>query len=317
MGKRPAFPPIGSAMPRVNLHIPLGLTRQKAFFDPGQQQPALFGFPAKLRSEAGYFYLELANVPQARAESVLERARRCLKWASVRLDIGILTDRDPLKYSNAEVFDGQFATAFPVGAIPRPIRMAGHHTSQEPSTRLFAALQEAATRKNFLRGGKGSLALACELFELSEFEATANAQFLMLTSVLEVLAKPKKRNTRCIRLVDELLKVAKAAQQLAAKQGRDDVEEAFKSLRDSAIHLKKESITGSVRQIAIATSKALGDAEPKTAGKRAATLYGKRSKLAHEGKQVTWGDVGELRQLVREVIAVEAGCFDRIRDRYP
>jgi hypothetical protein len=135
----------------------------------------------------------------------------------------------------------------------------------------LAALKEAEGRKSFLRG---SLTLACELFAAAEFEATPNAQFLMFTSVLEVLAKPARRYARCVRLVEKLLAEAKSAQERAAKEGSAEVAEAFKSLQDSAKHLKNESINGSVRRLAVATSRALGDPEPKNAGKRAAALYG-------------------------------------------
>lgn len=46
-------------------------------------------------------------------------------------------------------------------------------------------------------------------------------------------------------------------------------------------------------------------------------LYGKRSKLVHEGVEVSWADVYAIRQFVREALAVKAGCYERIRDRFP
>jgi hypothetical protein len=174
-----------STMPHVNLHIPLRLTEQKIFFDPGLSPETLFGYPAKFKVDKGHFYLELANVPCGKAADVLERTRSCLKWASVRLDIGIRTDHEPLKHAQASTFDGQFATAYPPGTNANVIRIGATCTTEEPSTRLFAALKEGASRKNFLRE---PMALACEFFAAGEFEAIANAQFLMFTSVLEVLA---------------------------------------------------------------------------------------------------------------------------------
>jgi hypothetical protein len=56
-----------STMPHVNLHIPLRLTEQKIFFDPGLSPETLFGYPAKFKVDKGHFYLELANVPCGKA----------------------------------------------------------------------------------------------------------------------------------------------------------------------------------------------------------------------------------------------------------
>ena len=95
------------------------------------------------------------------------------------------------------------------------------------------------------------------------------------------------------------------------------MEEAFKALQDAAIHLKKDSITSSVRKLATRTSHVLGDPDPAKAGKRAAALYAKRSQLVHKGKGVTPADVHKLRTLVREALAVEAECYDHIRERFP
>jgi hypothetical protein len=198
------------------------------------------------------------------------------------------------------------------------MRIEGDHRNEEPSTRLFAALTEGATQTALAKPEvKASLLLACELFGSVDFEATSNAQFLMLTAVYEVLASPKKRPKPCVDLVQELLDGAKKSQEIAAARGEEIVEDAFKALQDSAVHLKKESITSSVRKLATRTSKVLGDAEPDNAGKRAAALYGKRSQLVHNGKHVDPVDVHELRTLVREALAVEVGCFERIRERYP
>lgn len=301
-------------MGRVNLHIPLGLTPHKVFYNSDQSPQMLFGYPAQLKEDKKYFYLELTNVPAGKAASVLDRARRCLKWASVRLDIGIRVGREPLISVQATAFDGQFATAYPAGTEANVIRIEASGTTQEPSTRFFAALREAASRRNF---PSGRLSLACELFAAAEFEATENAQFLMFMSVLEVLAQPKRRNARCVRLVDKLLAETKAAQERAAKKGEREGEQAFKSLRDSAKHLKDDLIGGSIRRLALATSKALNDPDPKSAGKKVTALYGKRSKLVHDGIAVSWSDVTELRQLVREMLAVQARCSDRIRERFP
>jgi hypothetical protein len=316
-------------MARVTLHIPLHLTPEHGFFNPSQALPqTLFGFAARFKIDpvsdslqlhrglVPYPYLVLENVPLARVKAVFERARRCLTWASVRLNMGILTDRDSPKHTDKGIFNGQFATTYPAEMAARPIRAEGSHRGEEPSTRLFAALTEGADKTKLAKPKvKGSLLLACELFATADFEATANSQFLMLTAVFEVLAEPKKRPKACVSLVKNLIDTAKKSEGGAVARGNNKMKEAFKALQDSAFHLKEESITSSVRKLATRASQALGDAEPEKAGKRAAALYGKRNHLVHKGKSVTWGDVNDLRALVRETLAVEAGCYDRIRER--
>jgi hypothetical protein len=98
----------------ATLHIPLHLTSAKRFFNPNAATAEFLGFAARLSLEQPpYCYLVLDNVPLAESEAILERARRGLTWAAVRLDMGIMTDREPLKQTGDAAFNGQFATAIP------------------------------------------------------------------------------------------------------------------------------------------------------------------------------------------------------------
>ena len=306
-------------MSNLTLLIPLRLPPQHGFFDPeGLQPQKVLGFTALLKSEPPYCYLELQEVPAEQADDVLERVRRSLKWAAVRLDMGMVTDREPLKHTVDAIFDGQFATAYPSGSQAQPIRVETRHRSEEPSNRLFAALDEGAGKIEI--GGstaKKSTLLACEFFAAADFETTANSQFLMLSTVFEVPADPKQRPTLCVYLVQGLLERVKKAEAIAKRDGDDEMGEALEGLRNSVVHYEKDSITSSIRKLATETSRTLGDPDLEKTGKRAAALYGKRSNLVHSGESVTWGDVNELRKLVREALAVDVGCYERIRDRFP
>src|ERR1051326_750419 len=206
-------------MPNLTLLIPLRLPPEHGFFNPaGLQDQKLLGFTVQLKLEPppsgvegklqlpSYSYIELLEVPPDQANDVLERVRRCLKWAAVRLDMGIDTDREPLKRAADTVFDGQFATAYPSGNPARPMRMEMSSRGVEPSNRLFAALNEGASSSEIVGPtAKKSSLLACEFFAATDFEITPNSKFLMLSTVLEVLADPKPRPTLCIYLVEELL----------------------------------------------------------------------------------------------------------------
>jgi hypothetical protein len=305
-------------MANVTLLIPLQLPQQHGFFNPdGTPQATLLGFPVGLRLQSPYCYLELRDVPDARAGETLKQVRNCLKWAAVRLDMGMSTDREPLRQATAAISDGQFATAYPADIEPNPIRVAGSHRGEEPSNRLFAALNEGSVTAGIAKPTKQSTLLACEFFAATDFEITANAKFLMLSTVLEVLADPKPRPALCIYLVEELLKKIREAEAIAKRDRDKDAAEALEGLRNSAAHYEKESITSSVRKLAAKAARVLGDPDPEKAGKEAAALYGKRSNLVHSGESVTWADVAQLRQVAREALAVEVECYDRIRERFP
>jgi hypothetical protein len=299
-------------MATLNLHIPLSLNPEHGFYSQRNKSEILFGFSIRLKSDRPYTYLEFQNVPPEQADDLLERFRRCLPWAAVRLDFGILSDHERIKHVESGTFDGQFSTAYPTCSNAQPLRIDSNHRSEEADLRLFAALREANEKTKLGCAIPGSpLVIASELFAAADFEVTPNSRFLLLATVFEVLANPKTRPEVCVVLVQELIDKAKKAENTEDHKRKD----AFKALRQSAEHLKQESIRSSVRKLATKASETFGDPEPERTGKRAAELYDKRSDLVHEGHSVTWADVAEIRKLVREALAVEAGCHEHFRER--
>jgi hypothetical protein len=299
--------------------MPLQLPPHHGFFDPDNaSSQTLFGFPTKFRLQRPYTYLELSHVPADQLDITLNAVRNALRWAAVRLDMGILINAVPLQHAVAGTFDGQFATAIPSGIDPMPMRVDMSHKGEEPTTRLIAALEEGASKTGLATAaGKKSLATAAEFFAAADFEITANSQFLMLSTVFEVLADPKPRPTICIYLVEELIANITLASATANSERDAETSEALRGLRDSIVHWKNESISSSIRKLATRVSRLLGDANPEETGKRACDLYSRRNGLVHRGESVAWTDVQEFRKLAREAIAVEAGCHEHIRDRYP
>ena len=314
----------------LTLVIPLQLPPHNRFFQDRLAPQKLLGFDARLRLEPPpgsareamlgpppYAYLELQQVPADQVNEVFESAVRCIKWAAVRLNTGILADREPLRRVDTQIFAGQFATAYPAEMQANPIRVEGSERNGEPSNRLFAALSEAASKAQIASpSAKKTTLLACEFFATADFEITSNSQFLMLCTVLEILADPKQRPTLCIYLVEELLENIQKAQTIASQ---DDTEtsEALEGLQNAVVHYKKESITTSIRKLGTKIARTLGDLEPEKMGKQAVALYTKRNNLVHGGENVTSGDVSELRRLTREALAVEIGCYDHIREHFP
>jgi hypothetical protein len=307
-------------MSNSTLIIPVRLPPEHGFFISKEVPPpqTLFGFPARYRIENGYPYLEIQSVPADSLADVLERVRNCLKWAAVRLDMGMDTPQGPLQHAKGEGFDGQSATAYPCDLQPNIIRVKFQHRNEEPVNRLFAALKEGASKTKLASSGaERSLRTAAEFFTATDFEVTENSKYLMLCTVLEVLADPKARPTLCIYLVEELIENIKKAQKIAKQEADAETQEDLQGLLASIVHWKKESITSSIRKLARKTAQTLGDSDAEQRAKRASELYTKRNGLVHRGESVTATEVNELRTLVREALAVEAGCDHRIRDRFP
>lgn len=306
-------------MTDFTLLMPLQLPSHHGFFEPDTaSSQTLLGFPAKFKFQRPYTYLELCQVPANQLEATLNDVRNALRWAAVRLDMGILTDPTALQQSATGVFDGKFATAIPSGIELRPMRVDASHKGEESTTRLIAAIEEGASKTELATSrGKKSLATAAEFFAAADFEITANSQFLMLSTVFEVLADPKPRPTICFYLVEELIANIKQASAVANNKGDAETSDALQGLRDTIVHWKNESISSSIRKLATRVARLLGDANPEQAGKRARDLYSRRNGLVHRGESVTWADVREFRELAREAIAVEAGCHQHIRERFP
>ena len=232
--------------------------------------------------------------------------------------MGIDTDREPLRHAPEGTFDGQFVTAIPPGKELTPMRVGMCHRGEEPINRLFAALEEAASKTQLASSAaKELLVIASEFFAAADFETTANARFLMLSTVFEVLGDPKPRLGLCLYLVADLIENIKKAQAIAKSSGDAEMAEALRGLRDAVVHWEKELITSSIRKLATKASRVLGDADPEQSGKRGGDLYVKRNGLVHRGESVSWADVAEFRKLAREALAVEAGCYEHIRERFP
>jgi hypothetical protein len=194
------------------LHVPLRMPHHQGLFNVEPGHHSLLGSRAALAFDGPYVYLRLKGVPPEDVQTKLHAVRRCISWAAVRLDQGIITSNEPLKYVKAGMFNGQFPTAFPIGSQASPMWTDGTHRSEEPCSRLFSALGEGAEQTPVIAEPADSKRLvACEIFSAVDFESSTNAQFLALTMVLEVLAAPKERASVCVGLVEDLLERAESA----------------------------------------------------------------------------------------------------------
>jgi len=304
------------AVTRVNVSIPLRTTSENGFFIHHDATPRqLLGYVVRIRVQQPYAYLELQDVPLELAAGLLDRVRAIIPWAALRLDFGILAAGGELHIAEGATFDGQFATAYPAHLTPTPIRIGSNHRSEEPDARLFSALAEGAELEQLNNpSARPELKLACEMFAFVDFEASNNAQFLALVSILEIMAKPAPRPKPCVDIIED----AMAQMMRDAEETKDPaLRQALMDMHKGAEHWKKESIRSSVRRLAREAARIMNDPDPEASGKSAVRLYDKRSLVVHQGENASLSETRTARQLVREVLAVAVGSYEHIRERFP
>ncbi|MCG2641430.1 MULTISPECIES: hypothetical protein [Bradyrhizobium] len=303
-------------MTHVNVSIPLRTTNENGFFihrEAAQRQ--LLGYVVQMRIEEPYAYLELQGIPAQLAAELLDRIRAIVPWAALRLDFGILAAGGDLRVADGPKFDGQFATAYPAHLAPAPMRIGSNHRTEEADARLFSALIEGAELECLTGPSpQPELKLACEIFASVDFEASNNAQFLALISILEIMARPAPRPKPCLDIIEDAMVRMKSEAETAMDPA---LRQALLDMHTGAVHWKSESIRSSVRRLAIDAARTLGDPDSGAVGKSAVRLYDKRSLVVHQGETASLSEARFARQLVREVLAVAAGSYEHIRERFP
>ena len=304
------------AVTRVNVSIPLRTTNENGFFIHRETpQRQLLGYDVQMRVQEPYAYLEPQGVPSDLAADLLNRVRAIVPWAALRLDFSIRAAGGDLRVADGAVFDGQFATAYPAHLTPAPIKIGSNHRSEEADARLFSALIEGAELEQLTSSKpRPELKLACEMFASVDFEASNNAQFLVLISILEIMAKPAPRPKPCLDIIEDAMVRMKSEAETAMQP---TLRQALLDMRKGAEHWKSESIRSSVRRLAIDAARTLADPDPDAVGRSAVRLYDKRSLIVHQGETASQDQARVARQLVREVLAVATGSYEHIRERFP
>lgn len=130
--------------------------------------------------------------------------------------------------------------------------------------------------------------LALDLYNLSHFENASKPRFLLLVTVVEVLASPAARSAAAQEVLDALLAIVQTSAL--------DVEEKER-LSDGIGNLKKDSISGACRNFVARW--ASGEDSAFFAG-----CYRARSELLHTGQtsRVEVGDPAKLDRLVSRLL---------------
>jgi hypothetical protein len=135
----------------------------------------------------------------------------------------------------------------------------------------------------------------------------------VLISILEIIAKPAPRPKPCLDIIEDAMVRMKSEAETAMEP---TLRQALLDMHKGAEHWKSESIRSSVRRLAIDAARTLADPDPDAVGRSAVQLYDKRSLIVHQGETASLSETRIVRQLVREVLAVAAGSYEQIRERF-
>jgi hypothetical protein len=282
-----------STLQTYDLLIPIELPRQATFNGrSGRGNVSLnneiaFAFGSWNASfhdfgEKSYIILRL-NLALTELEAILEDVFLMIAQASVALDVSIRPTREPFSILvKGERADLDNLCAFHSGEMP--MAQLGDKSFQIglPVELLSNALgQELSPNGSFS---------ALQLFMDVDFEASPDSRFVLLSTILELLAERVLRDTEAQELIDKW----KAD---AADSKRHDLAQAIDLMRS-------ESIGSSIYSLVTEAANKAGCSEDHTKdfAKSARDAYRKRGKLLHAGISVTKDELSLLRSIVRLVL---------------
>ncbi len=229
-----------------------------------------------------YFLIRLTK-PRSSIEAELPELRRRLARASVMLDVSIrANDGELLELVSGERADLDFAYAFPAGEMPHVMAGDDSVTFRMDVAVLSDALAHAPWSRDIER--------AARIFVDIDFEASDESRYVLLSTILELLADRRDRDG------DALGRITGWTDE-AAKAGRQDLAEALKLMR-------AESIGTAICRLVVESAQRAGcsDEESEALRKQARDAYRGRSALLHGGTPITPDQLARLRGIVRLVL---------------
>ena len=280
------------------------------------------GYPATLERDMHLHVLKIEGVPTEQdAENLLAKLGGGLLWAAVTRRVGLRFDlslgpvtwcEDPeqaaaniFRSSSVErvdgLYDGSGTTIFPTSK--KMVRMTGANATvtlgENPNSFLTAVNEGAALPSAETIISDAKLKLAVETYCSSHFEASVNARFLTLMTVLEVLNPLKDEPEKVRRKLDEWIE---EAHKLAAEQSEGPDQQSFQSVASRLGYLKRMSIQRGLRTLVTDLLQRDGHPDAAEIGAKIPDLYGKRSDLVHEGDSNLGQSISDLEDIVRKTL---------------
>ena len=270
----------------------------RAFCFNGEAAFTVLNWPATFHvSENRRYIVVRTNCEEADARKVIELVIARLAVVSVVLDAGVRAAAGTTVISQG-IADLAENSLVPAGTMPRVKFGDSNATVAVPIAELTEAFAVSPADVDTLQR-------AMEVYADVDFEASITSRFVLLATVLELVAQPRSRDVGALALVNKWGDEAKAA-------GRSDLASVVALMRN-------ESITSSIRELVRSRYAACGHSanHAEAMAKAAGALYGQRSAVVHAAATVTLKDIVEFRRIVRCVLvgSEKPGVFTGIVER--
>lgn len=238
-------------------------------------------WPASFHEMEGKRYIIVRlGFNQDEAIGKLPRLFARLARASAVLDVSIRpVGKDVVVLKSGERANLKNISLFPAGEMPCVEFRDGSYSLQLPISMFSDALNEQVPEAN---------ETALRLFADVDFEATTASRFVVLSTVIELLAERQTRDAAALELVERWIDEAGSA-------SRQDLAQALAS------NMRRESIGSAIGRIVRDAGFAAGcDEEINTSfQKQAREANKKRGALLHRGNSVSVEELSALRAVVR------------------
>lgn len=255
---------------------PIGLNNEVGFtFGP---------WPASFHHSDQTCYLIIrTGVQEEDARKLFPKICTMIAKAGAELDISMRpAASDIVLIGSSAHADLEFVSLFPSGETPLVTNRRKSFSISLPAEFLTNATAETTL--------DARLTVALRLFGDVDFESSVPAKYVLLTTILEVLAEPKSRDDVAQGLFDQWEALARAA-------NRSDLVQALNLMR-------RESIGASIGRLVegAAIRAGLTQEEMQAFVKLAKETYRRRGAMLHGGATVTVEELTKLRQIVRLVL---------------
>lgn len=317
-------------MDRYILYLPFELPENQEIKEPLPFDSLLKGYPVKIVKNTPYYALFVENVEsKERAAELLPRLRSSLHlWAieqftAIRVgaevqDVQYVEDPALAAKNMREqgLFDGDMLHALIDGARPAIYlqsksvrRLTGQPASFglgfSPKNMMESCERSLSLPHLSTENGR-SLNLAIDIYSYAKFETSGSARFVILCTVLEVLAPPSAKIELTENTIQALKMLKESIRNEMDKYEPATAEYSLLQNTNSRIGgLERDSHSGRIKKYIEKILREANRTDLDEATRVFSNLYNRRGDLVHEGKMAIGEEVARVDELVRFLLSYE------------
>lgn len=238
-------------------------------------------------SDGARYFIVRAGVTRDEFESVWPEMFRKIAVGAAVLDLSLRPVSGEVIVSNSgRVADLASINLFPSGEMPSvKFEDDDNFGLVAPPEVLTAAMGDDRNISAPLE--------ALRIFSDVDFETTSSSRFILLSTILELMADRRERDASALKLIDQW-------RTEATKLGRHDLAQAVRLMRQESIG---SAISRMVQDAAVQNG--LAEEQQREFRTLANEAYRKRSALLHQGTAITTEELASLRKVVRLILVGE------------